>query len=177
MGLGGAARGRQGRLGNGEPTGVLCCAALHCAWLESRWLFRVAVHRRIPSHLPMLRMLLTLCVLRCAALPQENEQSQEGKLLPMLRMPLMLCALCCAVLQENEEYQEGKLRFAGGRGEQATYEAGDEDDKAIQRQIARREARRCVGLGVCGEARACVGCASGERHAWECVSSVGALLF
>lgn len=35
-------------------------------------------------------------------------------------------------MQEDEQYQEGKLRFAGGRGEQATYGPGDEDDAEIQ---------------------------------------------
>ncbi|KAL4436829.1 hypothetical protein ABPG75_003968 [Micractinium tetrahymenae] len=43
--------------------------------------------------------------------------------------------------EEDEQYQEGKLRFAGGRGEQATYGAGDEEDAEIQRQID-QEARR-----------------------------------
>jgi hypothetical protein len=46
------------------------------------------------------------------------------------------------VLQEDEQYQEGKLRFTGGRGEQATYGAGDEDDAVIQRQIDRQERRQ-----------------------------------
>ena len=41
--------------------------------------------------------------------------------------------------EENEEYIEGKLRFAGGRGEQATYGEGDEEDREIERQ-ARKEA-------------------------------------
>ena len=35
--------------------------------------------------------------------------------------------------EENEEYVEGKLRFAGGRGEQATYEKGDEEDFEIEK--------------------------------------------
>ena len=35
-------------------------------------------------------------------------------------------------MQEDEQYQEGKLRFTGGRGEQATYGPGDEDDAEIQ---------------------------------------------
>ncbi len=47
-------------------------------------------------------------------------------------------------VEENEEYQEGKLRFAGGRKEEATYDAGDEEDKQIAAE-ARREAERQGG--------------------------------
>ena len=47
-------------------------------------------------------------------------------------------------VEENEEYQEGKLRFAGGRKEEATYDAGDEEDKRIAAD-ARREAERQGG--------------------------------
>ena len=46
--------------------------------------------------------------------------------------------------EENEENEEGKLRFAGGRGEQATYGAGDEEDEAIEKQ-ARKEATTRAG--------------------------------
>ncbi|PSC74762.1 beta and beta-prime subunits of DNA dependent RNA-polymerase [Micractinium conductrix] len=49
--------------------------------------------------------------------------------------------------EEDEQYQEGKLRFAGGRGEQATYDAADEDDVAIQRQIDQEERRRHAAGG------------------------------
>ena len=47
-------------------------------------------------------------------------------------------------VEENEEYREGKLRFAGGRKEEATYDAGDEEDKRIAAD-ARREAERQGG--------------------------------
>ncbi|KAL3142271.1 hypothetical protein ABBQ38_002614 [Trebouxia sp. C0009 RCD-2024] len=47
-------------------------------------------------------------------------------------------------VEENEEYQEGKLRFAGGRKEEATYDAGDEEDKQIAADV-RREAERQGG--------------------------------
>ncbi|GIL46561.1 hypothetical protein Vafri_3552 [Volvox africanus] len=43
--------------------------------------------------------------------------------------------------EENEELQEGKLRFRGGRGESATYDAGDEEDEEAAKQ-AREEAER-----------------------------------
>ena len=52
-------------------------------------------------------------------------------------------------VEENEEYQEGKLRFAGGRKEEATYDAGDEEDKQIAAS-ARREAERQGGQGEVG---------------------------
>ncbi|GFR43873.1 hypothetical protein Agub_g5002 [Astrephomene gubernaculifera] len=48
--------------------------------------------------------------------------------------------------EENEELREGKLRFRGGRGEAATYDAGDEEDEEAA-AAARREAER-RGLGV-----------------------------
>ncbi|KAI3425875.1 hypothetical protein D9Q98_007848 [Chlorella vulgaris] len=44
--------------------------------------------------------------------------------------------------EEDEQYREGKLRFTGGHGEQASYGAGDEEDVQIQRQITREEQRR-----------------------------------
>lgn len=47
-------------------------------------------------------------------------------------------------VEENEEYREGKLRFAGGRKEEATYDAGDEEDKQIAADV-RREAERQGG--------------------------------
>lgn len=46
--------------------------------------------------------------------------------------------------EENEENEEGKLRFAGGRGEQATYGAGDDEDVEIEKQ-ARKEATARAG--------------------------------
>lgn len=46
--------------------------------------------------------------------------------------------------EENEEYVEGKLRFAGGRGEQATYGEGDAEDAAIEK-AARRAAEKRAG--------------------------------
>lgn len=42
--------------------------------------------------------------------------------------------------EENEEFVEGKLRFSGGHGERATYDAGDEDDARIERE-ARQAAK------------------------------------
>lgn len=42
-------------------------------------------------------------------------------------------------IEDNDEFQEGKLRFAGGRGEKATYDAGDDEDKEIE-AAARKEA-------------------------------------
>jgi hypothetical protein len=54
----------------------------------------------------------------------------------------LYCPCTALVLQEDEQYQEGKLRFTGGRGEQATYGAGDEEDAVIQRQIDRQERRQ-----------------------------------
>ncbi len=47
---------------------------------------------------------------------------------------------------ENVEYQEGKLRFAGGRKEEATYDAGDEEDKQIAAAV-RKEAEGRGGEG------------------------------
>ena len=47
-------------------------------------------------------------------------------------------------VEENEEYREGKLRFAGGRKEEATYDAGDEEDKEIADAV-RKEAERRGG--------------------------------
>ena len=47
-------------------------------------------------------------------------------------------------VEENEEYREGKLRFAGGRKEEATYDAGDEEDKQIAADV-RREAEQQGG--------------------------------
>ena len=47
-------------------------------------------------------------------------------------------------VEENEEYREGKLRFAGGRKEEATYDAGDEEDKQIAADV-RREAEQQSG--------------------------------
>lgn len=53
---------------------------------------------------------------------------------------MMHTALPCQLaLQEDEQYQEGKLRFTGGRGEQATYGPGDDDDAEIQ-------ARQCTAF-------------------------------
>ena len=52
-------------------------------------------------------------------------------------------------VEENEEYQEGKLRFAGGRKEEATYDAGDEEDKQIAADV-RHEAERRGGEGEVG---------------------------
>jgi len=49
-------------------------------------------------------------------------------------------------VEENEEYQEGKLRFAGGRKEEATYDAGDEEDKQIAAAV-RKESERRGGEG------------------------------
>ena len=49
-------------------------------------------------------------------------------------------------VEENEEYQEGKLRFAGGRKEEATYDAGDEEDKQIAAAV-RKEAEGRGGEG------------------------------
>jgi len=46
--------------------------------------------------------------------------------------------------EENEENEEGKLRYTGGRGEQATYGAGDEEDLEIEKE-ARREAAARTG--------------------------------
>ncbi len=51
----------------------------------------------------------------------------------------LVASLAYACLQEDEdenaevdaENQEGKLAWAGGRKEEATYEAGDAEDKAI----------------------------------------------
>ena len=43
--------------------------------------------------------------------------------------------------EENEEYREGKLQWQGGHGEAATYEGGDEEDKAIA-AAARRASER-----------------------------------
>lgn len=42
-------------------------------------------------------------------------------------------------VEDNDEFQEGKLRFAGGRGEKATYDAGDDEDREIE-AAARKEA-------------------------------------
>lgn len=47
-------------------------------------------------------------------------------------------------VEENEEYREGKLRFAGGRKEEATYDAGDEEDKQIAADV-RQEAEQQGG--------------------------------
>jgi len=54
-------------------------------------------------------------------------------------------------VEENEEYQEGKLRFAGGRKEEATYDAGDEEDKQIAAAV-RKEAEGRGGEGEVFEA-------------------------
>ncbi|GLC72049.1 hypothetical protein PLESTF_001198600 [Pleodorina starrii] len=43
--------------------------------------------------------------------------------------------------EEDEELREGKLRFRGGRGEAATYDAGDDEDELAAAQ-ARRQAER-----------------------------------
>jgi len=45
-------------------------------------------------------------------------------------------------LEENEENEEGKLRFTGGRGEQATYGAGDEEDLEIEKEARKAAAAR-----------------------------------
>jgi hypothetical protein len=39
--------------------------------------------------------------------------------------------------EDNEDYREGKLRFAGGRGEAATYDDGDEDDAQLAAALRR----------------------------------------
>jgi DNA-directed RNA polymerase I subunit RPA1 len=44
--------------------------------------------------------------------------------------------------EENEENEEGKLRFTGGRGEQATYGAGDEEDLEIEKEARRAAVAR-----------------------------------
>ena len=46
--------------------------------------------------------------------------------------------------EENEENEEGKLRFAGGRGEHASYGDGDEEDKVIESE-ARKQATARAG--------------------------------
>ena len=43
-------------------------------------------------------------------------------------------------MEINEENEEGKLRFAGGRGELATYGEGDEEDKQIELEARRKAA-------------------------------------
>ncbi|KFM27291.1 DNA-directed RNA polymerase I subunit rpa1 [Auxenochlorella protothecoides] len=43
---------------------------------------------------------------------------------------------------ESEEDEEGKTRFGAGRGEHATYDAGDEDDAALAAQAQRQAAER-----------------------------------
>ncbi|PNH12767.1 DNA-directed RNA polymerase I subunit rpa1 [Tetrabaena socialis] len=48
--------------------------------------------------------------------------------------------------EDNEELREGKLRFSGGRGEAATYDAGDDEDQEAA-TVARRQAER-RGLGA-----------------------------
>lgn len=37
--------------------------------------------------------------------------------------------------EENEDYREGKLRFAGGRGEAATYDEGDQEDRHLAARL------------------------------------------
>lgn len=37
--------------------------------------------------------------------------------------------------EENEDYREGKLRFAGGRGEAATYDEGDQEDRYLAARL------------------------------------------
>ena len=64
-------------------------------------------------------------------------------------------------VEENEEYQEGKLRFAGGRKEEATYDAGDEEDKQIAADV-RREAERQGGEEEVGFRVWSVGLTGGE---------------
>eukprot|EP00201_Polytomella_parva_P014628 CAMPEP_0175069470 /NCGR_PEP_ID=MMETSP0052_2-20121109/18211_1 /TAXON_ID=51329 ORGANISM="Polytomella parva, Strain SAG 63-3" /NCGR_SAMPLE_ID=MMETSP0052_2 /ASSEMBLY_ACC=CAM_ASM_000194 /LENGTH=1785 /DNA_ID=CAMNT_0016336545 /DNA_START=347 /DNA_END=5704 /DNA_ORIENTATION=- len=47
--------------------------------------------------------------------------------------------------EEEEENKEGKLRFAGGRGEAATYDGPDEEDEEAVKD-ARRKAQKRAGL-------------------------------
>ncbi|KAK9816421.1 hypothetical protein WJX72_000053 [[Myrmecia] bisecta] len=46
--------------------------------------------------------------------------------------------------EENEEYQEAKLRFKGGRAEQATYDAGDQEDRDLA-AAARKQSEQRAG--------------------------------
>lgn len=64
--------------------------------------------------------------------------------------------ICWGVGQEEEdenaevdgENQEGKLAWAGGRKEEATYEAGDADDKALAAQAQQAAQQQDVGPDV-----------------------------
>ena len=46
--------------------------------------------------------------------------------------------------ETEEEFREGKLQWAGGRREEATYDAGDKEDAAIA-ALARRQAEAASG--------------------------------
>ena len=46
--------------------------------------------------------------------------------------------------ETEEEFREGKLQWAGGRKEEATYDAGDNEDAAIPAS-ARRQAEAASG--------------------------------
>ena len=50
--------------------------------------------------------------------------------------------------EENEENEEGKMRFTGGHGEQATYDAGDEEDLAIAKNVQEEANRRGMDVVV-----------------------------
>ena len=47
------------------------------------------------------------------------------------------------------ENQEGKLAWAGGRKEEATYEAGDAEDKAIAAAAQKAAQQQDLGPEVC----------------------------
>ena len=47
--------------------------------------------------------------------------------------------------EPDEELREGKLRFRGGRGEAATYDAGDDEDEEAAAAARRQAARRGLG--------------------------------
>ncbi len=48
----------------------------------------------------------------------------------------------------DRENQEGKLAWAGGRKEEATYEAGDAEDKAIAAAVQNAAQQQDVGPDV-----------------------------
>lgn len=48
----------------------------------------------------------------------------------------------------DEENQEGKLAWAGGRKEEATYEAGDAEDKAIAAAAQKAAQQQDIGPDV-----------------------------
>ena len=61
-------------------------------------------------------------------------------------------------VEENEEYREGKLRFAGGRKEEATYDAGDEEDKEIAATVRKEAEQRGGEAEVCSRCPCCNFC-------------------